>query len=279
MLGRSIALAILTTFLWARPSDDVLPYQTTSFRSSIDGNRDIYAFAPSRELFAPDKTILMVYLHGLGQNHSEPFRQPLHGSFADSLFKEFPNLEILSCNYGILPSWCKSTVRQDISLNIRQALKEHPAEQIIVTGSSMGACSALTYVACAPKDIKDKIAGVIAIYPSGDLMDLHNNSSADVVKNALEKAFDGGPDRQSSRYKDSSLNGHLNTFPSKARVCVIEGAQDTIVPVAQQKDVVRALSSKGVGTQVIEIAGNHQPPPGKLIVTAMNYVLGSSPGY
>jgi hypothetical protein len=279
LLGRSIALAILTTFLWARPSDDVLPYQTTSFRSSIDGNRDIYAFAPSRELFAPDKTILMVYLHGLGQNHSEPFRQPLHGSFADCLFKEFPNLEILSCNYGILPSWCKSTVRQDISLNIRQALKEHPAEQIIVTGSSMGACSALTYVACAPKDIKDKIAGVIAIYPSGDLMDLHNNSSADVVKNALEKAFDGGPDRQSSRYKDSSLNGHLNTFPSKARVCVIEGAQDTIVPVAQQKDVVRALSSKGVGTQVIEIAGNHQPPPGKLIVTAMNYVLGSSPGY
>ncbi|PWT96287.1 MAG: hypothetical protein C5B53_09935 [Candidatus Melainabacteria bacterium] len=279
MLASRLGTTILLAALWAsasRPADELLPYQTKSFESAIDGKRDIFAFAPANEVVPASKAVLMVYLHGLGQNHSEPFKVPLHGNFASCLKREFPSLEILSLNYGILPSWCKETVREDISLNIRQVLAEHPADRIVVAGSSMGACSALTYVACAPKGIKDKIIGVIVVYPSGDLIDLHDGTSAVPVRIALEQAFGGSPARQRKLYNDSSLKEHLHSFPAQARVCVIEGLNDTVVPVKEQRDVVSALTKIGIATQVLEVKGNHQPPSGKLIVAAMDFVMGKT---
>jgi hypothetical protein len=93
------------------------------------------------------------------------------------------------------------------------------------------------------------------------------------VKSALENAFGGVPEQVASRYEDSSLKGHLNTFPPQARVCLIEAGEDTVVPIKQQKQAARLLSSRGVSLKVIEIPGNHLPPPGKLIVTAMDFVL------
>src|SRR5262249_54638272 len=123
-------------------------YQKHDFTSQIDGSSDSYALSwPNSSNGRP--VILLVYLHSLGQDFTEPYKIPPGASIATGLTKEFPQLAILSCNYGKTPSWGVKLAQADITENIRSVLKEHPVDQIVLAGNAMGACSALLYACTA----------------------------------------------------------------------------------------------------------------------------------
>jgi len=260
----------------ASPKTDIA-FQKCQFVSQIDGKEDSYA------LTFPNSTsdggvTLLVYLHGLGYDFTEPFQiQPVKTqtgtSIAAGLTKEFPQLAILSCNYGKKPSWGTALARTDISNNIVSVMKEHKINHIIVAGNAMGACSALLYVCTAPREIAEKIVGVIAAYPSPDLAELHKLTDAPFIKTTMESALSGKPSEQLSIYRQNSLESNLAFFPRNAKVSIISASENTVIPPKLQKDTERLLKNRDIPVKLISIESEVQPPLLKSLVEAMQFIM------
>lgn len=245
-------------------------YQKRAFVSRIDGTDDSYALAyPSS---GGDATLL-VYLHGLNQDYTEPFKTPSGVTMAQGLTKEFPHLAILSCNYGRTPSWGTRLAREDITENIHTVMQNHPVSHIILAGNSMGACSALLYACNAPKDIADKTIGIVAAFPSADLSELHKVTEAPLVKSTLESALGKKPSEDPVLYRQMSLESQLPFFPRHIKVGIISANGNTVFPPKLQTDVARLLKNRDVPVKLIKIDGNLQPPPVKSMIEAMQFVV------
>jgi pimeloyl-ACP methyl ester carboxylesterase len=247
-------------------------YQKRSFVSQIDGTDDSYAIAIPSSAAGQDSTLL-VFLHGLGQDFTEPFKVPPGLTIAQGLVKEFPNLAILSCNYGRTPSWGTKAAREDITNNIHAVIESHPVKKIVLAGDSMGACSALVYACSAPKDIAEKIVGIVAAYPSADLEELHKTTEAPLVKSSMETALGKKPSEDAAVYRQNSLESNLPFFPRHIKVGIISASENTVFPAKLQTDVARLLKNRDVPVKMIQIEGNLQTPPVKSMVEAMQFVL------
>jgi pimeloyl-ACP methyl ester carboxylesterase len=249
-----------------------LSYQKHAFVSQIDGSDDTYALSVPNSASGQDATLL-VFLHGLNQDCTEPFKVPPGLTIAQGLVKEYPHLTILSCNYGKTPSWGTKSAREDITNNIHEVLVSHPVNRIVLAGDSMGACSALLYACLAPKDIGEKITGIIAAYPSADLEELHKTTEAPLVKSTMETALGKKPEEDATVYRQNSLEAHLPLFPRRAKVGIISASANTVFPTKLQADVVRLLKNRDIPVKMIEIEGNLQTPPVKSMVEAMQFVM------
>jgi hypothetical protein len=247
-------------------------YQKKEFVSQVDGGSDVSAVAyPSSS--SRKETVLFVYLHGIGQDCTEPFTVPSEMTIADALRKEFPQLAILSSGYGKNPSWGTRQARADISNNIHTVLQEHHIDHIILGGSTMGACSALLYACSAPKDIREKLLGVIAVYPCADLAELYKLTDTADFKTSMEGALGGKPTENKDTYRQNSLESHLPFFPKHVKVSILSATQDTVVPPKLQKDVERDLKNRDIPVKLISVEGPNQPPPAKSMVEAAHFVL------
>ncbi|PWT95502.1 MAG: hypothetical protein C5B53_11325 [Candidatus Melainabacteria bacterium] len=247
-------------------------YQKHAFVSQIDGSDDSYALAVPSSASGQDATLL-VFLHGLNQDFTEPFKVPAGLTIAQGLVKEYPHLAILSCNYGKTPSWGTKLAREDITNNIHAVLESHPVNRIVLAGDSMGACSALVYACLAPKDIAEKITGIIAAYPSADLEELHKTTEAPLVKSSMETALGKKPEEDAAVYRQNSLEAHLPFFPRHTKVGIISASENTVFPAKLQTDVARLLKNRDVPVKMIQIEGNLQTPPVKAVVEAMQFVM------
>lgn len=247
-------------------------YQTKNFVSAIDGSEDTFALTCPSGKNHGDLTLL-VYLHGLGEDFNEPFNTPPGKSIASSLTREFPNMAILSPNYGKKPSWGTKLARTDISSNIAAVMQEHHVERIILAGSSMGACTALLYACTAPKDIKDKIVGIIAAYPASDLAELHKVSETPLVQSSLEAALSGKPSEAKMGYRQNSLESQLPFFPRYAKVSIISATENTVMPDKFAKEVARLLKNRDIQVKFIDIPGDLQAPPVESMVESAQFLL------
>jgi pimeloyl-ACP methyl ester carboxylesterase len=128
---------------------------------------------PAKKLSPSKESVLVVYLHGLSANCEQAFEVPSKCPFAFGTREAFPNVTFFSCDYGTVGSWCNNYGYKDITCSIEEISKRIPISKIIMAGTSMGGCTALTYATSAPKNIKDKIIGVLAIYAAGDLTRLY----------------------------------------------------------------------------------------------------------
>jgi pimeloyl-ACP methyl ester carboxylesterase len=215
----------------------------------------------------------VLYFHGVTDDYTEPFKLPAGDTIADNIQKEFPALALLSCNYGKKPSWGTRAARIDITHNIQDFMQAHPVDKIILVGSAMGASTSLNYAACAPKNLREKIIGVVVFSPVDDLSRLYKLTAAPWLKESLKKAFDGTPEEHASEYFNNSLEANVPLFPAKAKVFIVTPLQDTVFPTTLQRRVARTLRNRDVDVKVAEVEGDFQLPSNKNLIEGLKFVL------
>lgn len=244
-----------------------------TFASHADGQMDNYAFQPPSFLAGSKDYPLVVYLHGMGSNYLEPFVTPNEQTIADAISRKNPSIGILSCNYRKDASWGSDAAFSDIAQNIRLVQQEFPFNKVILVGTSMGACTALTFAATAPKDIQDKIAGVVAVEGAGDLAKLYYETSHKSIAPSMICAFGGRPDMIPDVYKRKSFLFNLQTVPASMRFYLLGAKQDRIVPFSFQEEIRRQLENTKHTVKLEGIEGQHGIPPVAEYVKGINFVL------
>ena len=190
-MAQSITMIRGASLINSATTDDHILKRT--FASLVDGQTDNYALIlPSFQQQTKD-VLLMVYLHGMGSNYLEPFLYPM----AIRLLMRLCNLVLivhlcLAAIDAALPRG-NDLALSDITQNIREVCQEFPVGKIVLIGTSMGGCTALTYATVAPKDIKDKIAGIVSVESAGDLALLYKKSP--MLRQAMILAFGAEPEQ------------------------------------------------------------------------------------
>jgi len=242
-----------------------------TFISQVDGEPDVFAvIPPSTDTYSTDLT-LVVYLHGMGSNWMEPFTSPAGEPIADAITARDRSAVFLSCSYRREASWGNDLAMSDISQNIREVCAQFPVKHIIMMGTSMGGCTALSYAEQAPPDLKEKIVGIVSVESAGDLSDLFRESHHPMIKPALITAFGGTPDQVPNSYKKKSFLDNLDQLPKNIRVAVVSARGDDIVPPQLQKKVVAALDNLHVPVRLIEIDGRHGAPAATVYMEALDF--------
>ncbi len=246
---------------------------------AIRGDRSLTVgyIAPSKGILGlGDDSTLVVYLHGLSANWQQPFQFPWKHTYADTVSHFRPGITFMSMQYGDSGKWIGEGGFEDITCGIKKILEKYPSDKIVLTGCSMGACSALSYPAAAPEEIRRKIVGVVAMYPAGDFVELHEKTATPVVKAALEQCFGGKPDDPDvkKRYLQMSPVSSIDKFPKSARVAVISASQDVTIPPSLQESLVEALKKGDIATRFESVKSSHElPPPHKSFYDALKYAL------
>lgn len=232
---------------------------------------------PSSGVFGMgEESILMVYLHGLGANWQQPFTLPWRHTYADTATHFKPGITFMSTQFGAGGKWADENSMDDITNSIKAVSKKYPSKQIVLAGCSMGGSSALNYTALAPQEIRDKIIGVIAMYPAGNFVELHEKTTTGLVRSALEQCFGGPPDSEEvkKRYLEMSLIPKIEKFPKNVRVYVMSATADATIPPALQHDLVDKLKAQNVDVVLEAIDCGHElPPPHISFARAMRFVI------
>jgi pimeloyl-ACP methyl ester carboxylesterase len=263
-----VALALIVSSL-AAPAK---AFQTFNFKSEATGETDHYAFAKPIAAQKGVPGILLVFFHGYGQNILQPFQTPLAlgGTIADTIMAEEPGVAILSVSYG-KTRWGSQGSLSDISKNILDVLAVFNANRIVLFGMTSGASVALNYACVAPPELKEKIAGVLALEPSGDLIELYNQSADGTVKPSLQVAL-GDPVQNSQAYKDASFLYNASKLDPKVKICVLATATNGFANVPAQKNVCKAIKKTGNKLLVLDTPPGMLPPV-KVFKRAVAYVL------
>jgi len=232
---------------------------------------------PSKGLFGiGEESVLMLYLHGLGANWQQPFILPYKHTYADAATHFKPGITFMSSQFGAGGKWAGTNSFDDITNSIKAIDAKYPSKKIILTGCSMGASTALTYATQAPPEIRDRIVGIVAMYPAGDFVELHDKTTTALVKAALEQCFGGTPEdpEVKKRYLEMSLIPHVASFPKTTKVYVMSAMVDATIPPALQKALVESLKANGVPVQLEEINCSHDlPPSNKSFVKGLKFIL------
>jgi pimeloyl-ACP methyl ester carboxylesterase len=258
----------------ALPTDAVGSQQVSkrNFISHVDGLEDTYSvLAPS--MAGRLDYILVVYLHGMGSNSMEPFLYPSGESISTAIAKRYPNVCLLSCSYRKEQSWGSDAAMSDITQNIREVMQQYPIKQIVLMGTSMGGCTALSYGVSAPDDIKSKLSGIVSVEGAGDLGALYSKTSNPQVRAAMEAAMGGSFASAPQEYKRKSFIPNIDKLPKSARVAVISATQDTIVPVELQAQIVQELQAKGYSVTRIDVDAPHGAPPAPNYIKGLEFAL------
>jgi predicted esterase len=243
-----------------------------TFASHVDGKEDFYAVLPPSMSGRLDD-ILIVYLHGMGSSYLEPFMYPEPTPVATAFAKRWANVCILSCNYRQQASWGRDEAMADISQNIREIEQQYPIKQIVIAGTSMGGCTALTYATEAPDDIKQKIVGVLSVEGAGDLAKLYQTTAYDDLRKALEQALGGTPTTAPAEYARKSFLPNIAKLGTSVRVAVVSATHDNVVPTPLQEEIVKELQNNHHPVDLIKVESVHKPPPDDIYVKAMDFVL------
>lgn len=256
----SCALSVLTSCGKKRTTTDCEQMQI----KRGERNLTIGFIAPGSGLFGFDSdTTLVVYLHGLGANWHQPFFLPWKHTWADAATHFRPGVAFMSPDYGAGVKWLDKQALDDITSSINAVIEKFPCDKIVITGCSMGASSALSYTVQAPEEIRKKIVGVVAMYPAGDFVELHEKTTTAVVKSALEQCFGGAPDdpEVKERYLAMSVLPQIDKFPGTTRVYVMSATEDATIPPILQTNLVEAFKARDISVELEHIKGPHEMTP------------------
>lgn len=243
------------------------------FISHFDGIGDTFAMEPITLPTHTKSATLFVYLHGMGHTCREPFEYPKDGPLADAIVARDHTYLVVAPNFRSPAGWATSATMSDITQNIRQVCQQFPVKNIVIVGSSMGGCVALSYCSLAPKDIKDLIEGVVCIEGSGDLAKLYHLTTFADARRTLIDAYGGTPDQVSVAYAANSMMQNLSGAPGRARFAIISATQDKIVPPELQEDVYKELSVHQRPVKMFKVEMGHGMPALPVVMQAIDYVL------
>ena len=247
------------TTAFGSDSDPNVPEKET-FVSSFDGQQGFYALSPP---FMPSKaedSTLIVYFPGMGSTYMEPYLVPKDKSIAQVCRDQLRQGAFLSVDYRGKASWLNQAALADVDQNVQAALLRFPARKIILVGTSMGGCSALSYSYLAAPDIKEKIVGVLACEGAGDLVALYKETDSDLVRKGLIEAFGGLPEIRGNEYAHHSILSNLAMVNRKVRYVLLSASQDDVVPSALQKSMAEKLKGAVDSVELIEFPDRHGVP-------------------
>jgi len=244
-----------------------------AFISHLDGTHDDMAILPPQAFQGQKDLTLVVYLHGMGSGYMEPFLAPKDKTIGQALAEHNPALVIASLSYRGQSAWGNDVAVADINQNIHELLDRYPISKIVIMGTSMGACSALSYSYLAPEDIKSKIIGVVAAEPAGDLTLLYDKTKSQIVKSGMIGAFGGPPNMQPQPYISRSLLNNTDKIPPSLRFAIISAKQDGVIKPDFQQAIINALQDKKIGCQLIEVDEQHGIPQASTYVRGLDYVV------
>ncbi len=242
-----------------------------TFYSQLDGNPDVFGLLPPAAATSMSNVTLVVYLHGMGSSYIEPFVSPADKSVASAITALDPNVVVISPSYRGTASWGSDAAMLDITQNIREVMQEFPIKRIVLMGTSMGGCTVLSYAAEAPKDIRDKLVGIVSVESAGDLASLYKETKVAQVQDAMVQAFKGTPEQNPQAYAFKSVLSNLDKFPTNVHVAIISAKQDNIVPPDLQKQTLDALNARHIPVKLIEVDGGHGCPPGDIYVEGYKF--------
>jgi len=243
-----------------------------SFISHHSHQQDIFALAPPTINGPRENMTLLVYLHGMGSSYLEPFLHPTDSPLGPQLLARENNLLLLSSNYGKVASWGNDEGYSDLTQNIREVCDQYPIGDIIIMGTSMGGCVALSYPTRAPDDIKSKICGIVSVEGAGSLDQLYDRTKSQAVKTALAAAFGGPPAAALAKFQAVSLIPNINKLPSHVKVVIVSASKDQIVPPEMQQELVEILNKAHIPTKMIVLDIPHQIPAASVYDQAYDLV-------
>jgi dienelactone hydrolase len=244
-----------------------------AFISHFDGSEDFIAVEP---IALPTRTrdvTLFVFLHGMGQSCLEPFMLPKESPLSETVIRKDHKFVLMAPNYRAPAGWVSDAVLSDITQCIRMMCQQYPISHIVLIGSSMGGCVSLSYSALAPKDIKEKLQGIVCIDGAGNLAELYHKTKLDSVRATMNNCFGGPPERVPVAYAAKSMLPNISAVPGQIRLAMISARQDKTVPPEFQDEVVEAFKKQGRSVKLIPVDMDHGMPPLALIMQAVDFVL------
>lgn len=245
----------------------------STYISHWDGQEDTYAVSPPRAPKPENGFDLVVYLHGMGSTYLEPFVNADSEPIAKRICDSRPTIIFASLSYRGAYSWGNDAAIEDISQNIRELMQKYPVHRIVIMGTSMGGCTALSYTTLAPDDLRGRIAGAVSAEGSGDLAQLFKETDAKSIPNALTGAFGGTPDTVPAYYFKHSFLNNLEKLNEQSRFAIITAKKDTIVAPHFQKDVISVLEKRKIATRLFEVDEGHGTAPADLYAEGLDFVL------
>ena len=243
-----------------------------SFFSHVDGSEDVYAMVMPAPIYSNSGYTLVVYLHGMGSSYFEPFVFPQEKGLGLEVVDRYPGTVFLSCNYRGKASWGNDDAMSDITQNIRQACQEMPVKKIIMMGTSMGGCTALTYAATAPQDIKEKITGIVSVESAGDLIKLCQLTKHPVIRPSIEAALGKALASDQASFSQKSFIPNIAGLPPGVKVAIVSAKKDKIVPPELQFDIYKALEEKHIQSKLLETDEGHGAPALELYLQGLDFV-------
>ncbi|MGH9551655.1 MAG: alpha/beta hydrolase family protein, partial [Terriglobales bacterium] len=201
-----------------------------AFISRFDGFEDSFAVQPIALPVHTKAATLFVYLHGMGHTFLEPFETPKERPLSNEILKKDHSFVVMAPNFRAPAGWATDATFSDISQNIREVSEQFPIDKIVIIGSSMGGCVALSYCTLAPKEIKDKLVGVVSIESAGDLAKLFRITTFADARRTMIDAYGGTPDQVAVAYAAKSMMPNLSAAPGQLRFAIVSARQDKIVP-------------------------------------------------
>ncbi len=244
-----------------------------AFLSSFDGSEDFVAIAPVALITHTKDVTLFVFLHGMGQTAMEPFVMPKNSPLSDYLLARNKSYVLMAPNYRAPSAWASDAVMSDITQNIHMMCDQYPVKHIVLIGSSMGGCVSLSYCALAPKDIKEKLIGVVAVEAAGDYAELYRKSKLYSVRPTMDECFGGPPERATMGYAAKSLLSNMSSVPGQLRLALVSARQDKTVPPELQDQVFNAFHSQGRPVKLIPVEMDHGWPSLNIVSQALDFVL------
>lgn len=165
-----------------------------------------------------DPTGLVIHFHGMGDD--------IPSTFKDGILTYVENSGAILAVPDLGPeSWCSESVSQNIYALIMALKKEYQGLPIILSGTSMGGCIALS--ALKSEKIEKEISGVIAVSASTRLDLLMESTSQATLKQALASSVDEGCDLKESLLE---LSFHQFAKTVTTPVIVLYSLHDPVIP-------------------------------------------------
>lgn len=269
-INKFIASLFALTLFGSNAALPVGAYQTFKYPSEASGEQDSFLFQPPLVAQPGVPGILLVFFHGFGQPNTQPYTMmvPMAGTLSNTIMGEEPGVGIASVNYT---GYGSQSSTRDVNKAVHEVLQKYNAHRIVLMGLGSGGTVALNYACVAPDDIKEKIEGVFATEPSGDVLELYNQAADGNVKQALSQGL-GKPEKNPQAYKDASFLYNAAKLGPKVKVCIMATTIDGFSKMTAQKNICKQV--KRTGNKLLVVTG---PPAGlpekKVLKRAMAFVL------
>ena len=239
VVARFLAVTIAaSTALAAEPADVV-------FKSKLDGTDQRYVVVLPDDFNGENPHSVLIALHGHGSDRWQFVKDKRDECKAARDAAAKHKMIYVSPDYRAKTSWMGPAAEADVVQIIEEIKAKYRANQVIVSGGSMGGTAALTFAALHP----DLVDGVVSMNGTANLVEY------DQFQDAITASFRGTKAEKPDEYRKRSAELHLDrlTMP----IACTTGGKDRAVPPDSVLRLIEGLKAKERAVKLI-----HRPDGG-----------------